>query len=113
MSENINRRNFLKKSIFTTTGIAAGLSIEENILQAAMKSNTTQAASGQAVKGLQTGKSTDSGFIQNLDIFLTLTKLCDEFDEDELQFMKKDLLVKLEEQSAGILPFRCFLNGKE
>ncbi len=56
MSKHLNRRNFLKKSIFTTTGIAAGLSIEENILQAAMKSNTTQAASGQAVKGLQTGK---------------------------------------------------------
>lgn len=64
-------------------------------------------------KGLQTGESTDSGFIQTLDIFLTLTKLCDEFDENELQFLKKDLLVKLEEQSSGALPFRCFLNGKE
>ncbi len=64
-------------------------------------------------KGLQTGKSTNSGFIQTLDIYITLTKLCDEFDADELQFMKKDLLVKLEEQSASVLPFRCFLNGKE
>lgn len=64
-------------------------------------------------KGLQTGKSTNSGFIQTLDIFITLTKLCDEFDEDELQFLKKDLLVKLEEQSSSVLPFRCFLNGKE
>jgi hypothetical protein len=64
-------------------------------------------------KGLKTGKSTNSGFIQTLDIFITLTKQCDEFDEDELQFLKKDLLIKLEEQSSSVLPFRCFLNGKE
>ena len=56
MSKHLNRRNFLKKSIFTTTGIAAGLSMEENILAAAMQSNTPQAADEQAVKGLQTGK---------------------------------------------------------
>lgn len=63
-------------------------------------------------KGLQTGKSTDSGFIQTLDIFLTLHKSNDEIDEDELKFLKKDLLVKLEEQSFSALPFRCFINFK-
>lgn len=60
-------------------------------------------------KGLQTGKSTDSGFIQTLDIFLELNKHSDEIDDEELQFLKKDLLVKLEEQSFGALPFRCFI----
>ncbi len=64
-------------------------------------------------KGLQTGKSTDSGFIQTLDIFLTLAKSCDDFDDDELQFLKKDLLIKLEEQSASVLPFRCFVKRQE
>jgi hypothetical protein len=64
-------------------------------------------------KGLQTGRSTNSGLTPTLDIYITLTKLCDEFDDDELQFLKKDLLVKLEEQSSSVLPFRCFLNGKE
>lgn len=64
-------------------------------------------------KGLQVGKSTNSGFIQTLDIFITLSKLCDDFDDDELQFLKKDFLVKLQEQSSSVLPFRCFLNGKE
>lgn len=61
-------------------------------------------------KGLQTGKSTDSGFIQTLDIFLELNRHTDEIDKDELKFLKKDLLVKLEEQSFSALPFRCFIN---
>ncbi len=61
-------------------------------------------------KGLQTGKSTDSGFIQTLDIFLTLNKHNDEIDDEELKFLRKDLLIKLEEQSFSALPFRCFIN---
>jgi len=64
-------------------------------------------------KGLQTGKSTDVGFIQTLDIYLTLTKSHTEIDEDELQFLKADLLIKLEEQSANVLPYRCFINSTE
>ncbi len=64
-------------------------------------------------KGLQTGKSTDVGFIQTLDIFLTLTKSTDELDKEELQFLKNDLLIKLEAQSANILPYRCFVDSKE
>lgn len=60
-------------------------------------------------KGLQTGKSTDSGFIQIHDIFLTLEKHI-EISNEELSFLKKDLMIKLEEQSASVLPFRCFIN---
>lgn len=63
-------------------------------------------------KGLQTGKSTDVGFIQTLDIFLTLSKSTNELDEEELQFLKNDLLIKLEEQSANVLPYRCFIDSK-
>jgi len=63
-------------------------------------------------KGLQTGQSTDSGFIQTLDITLNLKKQVDDIDVDELKFLKKDLLIKLEEQSVSILPFRCFIKQK-
>ncbi len=60
-------------------------------------------------KGLQTGRKTDSGFMQTLDIYLTLEKASGDTEEDEtLQFLKKDLLVKLEMQSANALPWRCF-----
>ncbi len=61
-------------------------------------------------KGLQTGQSTDSGFIQTLDITLHLKKQNDEIDLEELKFLKKDLLIKLEEQSVSLLPFRCFIS---
>jgi len=63
-------------------------------------------------KGLQTGQSTDSGFIQTLDITLNLKKQVDDIDLEELKFLKKDLLIKLEEQSVSILPFRCFIKQK-
>ncbi len=63
-------------------------------------------------KGIQTGQSTDSGFIRTLDIFLTLAKACEEIDEDELLFLKKDLLIKLEEQSANVLPYRIIVDKK-
>ncbi len=63
-------------------------------------------------KGLQTGQSTDSGFIQTLDITLNLKKQVDDIDIEELKFLKKDLLIKLEEQSVSILPFRCFIKQK-
>jgi hypothetical protein len=60
-------------------------------------------------KGLQTGQTTDCGFMQTVDIYLTMSKSCDEMDEEELNFLKKDLLIKLEEQSMNVLPFRCFV----
>lgn len=64
-------------------------------------------------KGLQIGQSTDCGFMQTMDIHLTLTKACDEMSEEELSFMKNDLLIKLQEQSVNVLPFRCFVVQKK
>ena len=64
-------------------------------------------------KGLQVGQSTDCGFMQTMDIYITMTKTCDEMDEEELNFMKNDLLVKLQEQSVNVLPFRCFVVQKK
>jgi len=63
-------------------------------------------------KGLQTGQSTDSGFIQTLDIYLTLSKESGGTEKKELEYLKKDLLIKLEEQSTNVLPFRCFFTQK-
>ncbi len=63
-------------------------------------------------KGLQIAQSTDCGFIQTMDIYLTLAKTADETDEEELKFLKKDLLIKLQEQSVNVLPFRCFIVQK-
>ncbi len=34
-------------------------------------------------------------------------------NHEELEFLKKDLLIKLEEQSANVLPFRCFVNRNQ
>lgn len=61
-------------------------------------------------KGLQMGQASDSGFIQTMDIFLTLSKTSEMMNHEELEFLKKDLLIKLEEQSANVLPFRCFVS---
>lgn len=64
-------------------------------------------------KGLQIGQSTDCGFIQTMDIHLTMSKSGEEMDAEELGFLKKELLVKLKEQSVNALPFRCFIVGKK
>jgi hypothetical protein len=64
-------------------------------------------------KGLQIAQSTDCGFIQTMDIYLTMAKTSDETDEEELDFLKKDLLIKLHEQSVNVLPFRCFIVQKK
>ncbi len=64
-------------------------------------------------KGLQIGQLSDTGFIQTMDIYLTLSKASDMMNHEELEFLKKDLLIKLEEQSANVLPFRCFVNRNQ
>ncbi len=54
MSQDLNRRNFLKKSVMGTAAITSALSLEEKALLAAMnKSNDPQAGS---VKGLPAGR---------------------------------------------------------
>lgn len=61
-------------------------------------------------KGLETGQGTQSGFSQTLDIFVTLVGTSEAYGNDDLEFRRKDFLLKLEEQSANILPYRCFIN---
>jgi hypothetical protein len=60
-------------------------------------------------KGVQTGLATDSGFIRTLDIYLTFSKLPSDKEAEDLEFLKKDLLVKLEEQSPSLLTYRIII----
>ena len=56
MSENLNRRSFLKKSVTASAGAGLALSFEEKALLAAMAKKPAPMAPGGAVKGLPTGK---------------------------------------------------------
>lgn len=63
-------------------------------------------------KGLDIGKGTDTGFYRTLDIYISLKPSDENPDKEELNFLKKDLLIKLEEQSSNYLPFRCFIENE-
>ena len=54
----------------------------------------------------------NQGFLRTIDIYVHLDKRKIAYDEEELKFLKDDLLVKLEEQSSNVLPYRCFMNGE-
>jgi hypothetical protein len=56
MSENLNRRGFLKKSIITSTTAALGLSLEEKALLARGAKKTTAPPPGDSTKGLPMGR---------------------------------------------------------
>jgi hypothetical protein len=56
MSENINRRNFLKKSAAVSTGAALALSFEEKALLAAISNKPAPRTPGSSIKGLPMGK---------------------------------------------------------
>jgi hypothetical protein len=61
-------------------------------------------------KGFMKSKEANKGFVRTIDIYLTPTRALTALDDNELKFLKDDLLIKLEEQSANILPYRCFIN---
>jgi len=56
MSENLNRRSLLKKSIITPTAAALALSFEEKALLARMTKKPVPTAPGDSVKGSPMGK---------------------------------------------------------
>lgn len=57
MSENLNRRDFFKKSLIASAGVTSALSLEEKNLLAQMKKPAKQTA--DSVKGLPRGKIGD------------------------------------------------------
>jgi len=60
-------------------------------------------------KGIASGTTADTGFIRTIDIHLHLSKKAAQLSEEELNFLKEDLKIKLEEASMNILPYRIFL----
>jgi len=56
MTENLDRRSFLKKSIITSTTAALGLSLEEKALLASQAKKTTSPPQDDSAKGLPMGK---------------------------------------------------------
>ena len=55
----------------------------------------------------------DHGFVRTIDIHLTLSRIKTALDNEDLNFLKEDFLVRLNEQSSNMMPFRCFINSAE
>jgi hypothetical protein len=60
-------------------------------------------------KGIASGTTADSGFIRTIDLHIQLSKKTGQMGDEELKFLKQDLMVKLEESSMNILPYRIFI----
>jgi hypothetical protein len=59
-------------------------------------------------KGLMKGLGSNSGFIRSIDIHLAL-KHRDNYSDEDIYNFKSELLIKLESQSANILPYRVYI----
>jgi len=100
MSENLNRRNFLKKSIITSTGAALGLSLEEKVLLAKEKESKgfkpakSAVSSGKMLPTAQIGKfkitrltcggNLISGFAHSRNLIYVSSLLKHYFTEDKV-----------------------------
>ncbi len=60
-------------------------------------------------KGISRSASISSGFVRTIDVSITISKRTSTLTDEELKFMIEDLKVKLEDQSANIIPYRVFL----
>jgi len=74
MTENVNRRNFIKKSMIASTGAALGLSLEQKALSAApagddsAKSMPTGKIGNVQISRLITGENQFSGWSHSRDL---------------------------------------------
>lgn len=97
MSENLNRRSFLKKSVTASAGAGLALSLEEKALLAAMAKKPAPMAPGGSVKGLPTGKVGDveitrmlcggnltSGFAHSRDLMYVSSLLRHYFTDEKI-----------------------------
>jgi len=64
-------------------------------------------------KGIMKSSLVNQGFVRCIDIHIKLDKRKTAYEEEELKFLQEDLLVKLKEQSANVLPYRCFINNSQ
>jgi len=60
-------------------------------------------------KGIKKDDAITSGFVRTMDVHIKLSKRETRLTQDELKFMIEDLKIKLEEQSANVLPYRIIL----
>ncbi|MDT8302278.1 MAG: twin-arginine translocation signal domain-containing protein [Sedimentisphaerales bacterium] len=97
MSENINRRNFLKKSAAISAGAAIASSFEEKALLAAMTNKPAPRMPGSSIKGLPMGKIGNvkisrmftggnliSGFAHSRDLIYVSSLLNKYFTDDKV-----------------------------
>jgi hypothetical protein len=97
MSENLNRRNFLKKSAALSTGGALALSFEEKALLAAMTNKPAPKMPRGSIKGLPMGKIGNvkisrmfpggnliSGFAHSRDLIYVSSLLRQYFTDDKV-----------------------------
>ncbi len=97
MSENINRRNFLKKSAALSTGAAIALGFEEKALLGAMTNKPAPRMPGGSIKGLPMGKIGNvkisrmfaggnliSGFAHSRDLIYVSSLLRKYFTDDKV-----------------------------
>ena len=106
--ETEQRVNAYRKALLSHGRIVTG----EDIKALCFELFDKHLKSVEVKKGLQIGQSTDCGFMQTMDIYLSMEKSGDELEAEELNFLKNDLLLRLQEQSANIIPFRCFVVQK-
>jgi hypothetical protein len=65
-------------------------------------------------KGTMKSPVVNQGFVRTIDIHIHLDKRKAAYEKEELKFLQEDLLVKLEEQSANVLPYRVYTkHGRE
>jgi hypothetical protein len=60
-------------------------------------------------KGLAAGTSADNGLNRTIDITVSLLIQGNNLTPEELDFLKEDLKIKLEEKSMNIMPYRIFI----
>jgi len=97
MSENINRRNFLKKSAAISAGAAIASSFEEKALLATMTNKPAPRTPGSSIKGLPMGKIGNvkisrmftggnliSGFAHSRDLIYVSSLLNNYFTDDKV-----------------------------
>jgi len=66
--------------------------------------------SAAVVKGMALQPGMNAGYSRTLDIRISLFQQTERYPAANLQYMKEELLLQLEEKSSNTFPFRVFIN---
>jgi len=61
-------------------------------------------------KGIKKDDAITSGYQRTMDVFIKLSKRESRLSDDEMSFLIEDLKIKLEEQSANLIPYRVIIH---